>query len=259
MEDDLLEQQVGSSEDVAPDAGKGSERLSVKDVVDGVQGAFSPVFNQIGEALGQLANMVQERPAPGGNGEDDDPNEELQNFLRDPDARMDARIAESMKKQGPLWDVVITEQQGRHMQEQERIADERFGKGAWKEHLEGPVRDIIKKYPMQYQMSRAGVASAVAQILGQKYDTFKELEREQEKVVSMEERRARGRGDYQRVGPGRSAPARQVLSEDEARLVSSMAAAGIEDMTEENYKKWKNEPSNYADWKKTREGKGNGR
>lgn len=249
-DDQLFEQQNSDGEGDGDSDGKGNGdaatvNVDTSSIAQAVAGEFTPAFGEIGRAIKGLSDrMDQSEQARVAGSDDDDPNLEIQEFLRDPDAKITAKVEEGLQKQGPLWDAVLAGKREDHFRDQKSLVDDRFGDGAWDEHFNETVRAIVGKYPAQFQLESAGAASAVAQVIGQKYETLRDLETTHTKKAEKANR------DYKSIGSSRGSPRKPTLSDEESEFIDELRRAGVDDVSEELYMKQKAMPLDHGGWKK---------
>lgn len=244
------EDQTSSTGDVKPSGDAGKVTITAKDLEGPITEILGPAFGEMGKVFQGMDQKLQALDAKigsseaGGEVEDKD----IQDLLKDPKGVISAEVKEQLKggDYSGLTEAVVADRVTQLTREAKTEIDEQFGPGTWEEEFQEEVDGIIKVYPLKLKAQQPGkaVESAVAQIMGQKFNSLSE------KKVTNKSESGKGGGDYKGLSPGRRPPtAKPKLSEDEVALIEGMKRAGIEDVDEETWLKDREVGPTLADYR----------
>jgi len=176
----------------------------VADAVKEGLGKLEPVFNNIDSRLKSLEGPIQRSLQEGGHDAQDDNDDPLKELADDPRSFIQKQSTEVMKAQlGPLFETMMEDKVNGLMDRTRERVTGRFGNKAWEEVVEPKLTAILKELPPHMRTSERSWKSTVDSIIGDHYDSMKELETE---VTAAKEERVRRDSPPGNLPPGRSRP-----------------------------------------------------
>ncbi len=196
-------------------------------VTDAANKAFGPLFQQIGQTVGQINQRMDSMEKAGAPEEpqlkDEDSkfgNAKVDALLEDPEEFVRKLAAEqTVGTTGPLFQSLLADKQRAVLRDMKAETDTKFGDGIWDSEFASEVGAVLDSFPVQLKSSEGHIRSAVQGVMGSKIDMLLEAGNKTAAAQKKEIDSRQNTGDYSPLGPGRAPPVAGKLSPDDKEFI----------------------------------------